>query len=307
MRAGRNVVAVLVVLFATSAASAAPAAPADQSDSEAPTTTTTTTDATRDASASLRARTTFEQAREAFGRKSYVAAASAFEQSASYVPHPAPWVDAAEAWILAGDPVRAARACDRALAFSDIDDANRAQAIERLRKVSALIGTLELVGPTLTVRVDEVEALPLPTTLRLAPGEHTFRVSSESGSLRFTLDLRAGARERRVLAVRDGVPTFAGANAPPAALTPTATPSAGAEPPRRRRIPIASVAGYGVAAVATGAAVFFGLGTLDARDHYKDEGARSRFYLDRALTNVSIGVAVVAAVTSTVLWVLAKR
>ncbi|MDB4998792.1 MAG: hypothetical protein JWM74_6224, partial [Myxococcaceae bacterium] len=116
-------IAVALAIGILSKTALARAAPAGGDESGA-----TATEETRDPRASERARTTFDQAREAFARKSYVAAASAFEQSESYVPHPGPWVNAAEAWILAGDPVRAARACDRALAFADIDEATRAQA-----------------------------------------------------------------------------------------------------------------------------------------------------------------------------------
>jgi hypothetical protein len=247
------------------------------------------------ADASERARTTFDQAREAFSRKSYAAAASAFEQSASYVGHPGPWVNAAEAWILAGDPVRAARACDRALAFADIDDATRTQAVERLQKVTPLIATVELLGPNLTARVDEGEPYSLPVTLRLAPGSHAFRVSLGATDLKWSREVGAGATARQEIVLRDGVPALRGHEP-----VPPRTERSWAPPPL-------SIAGYGVAATATAGVVFFGLNTLDARDNYREEDARSRFYLNRALTNVCLGVAAVAVVTSTILWVLRAR
>ena len=280
----------------------------------------------QDTRATELARTTFNQARDAFARKSYVAAASAFEQSASYVPHPAPWINAAEAWILSGDPVRAARACDRALAFEDIDAATRTQASERLRKVLPLVGTVELESASpVTVRVGEASH-PLPVRLRLAPATHAFVMTNGSAELRWSLDLRAGAHVKRAIFLREGKLHLGPAGRepdgdagsrvaqPPPGVSAGATsksadrPSASTGP--RAGIPILSVIGYGVAAAATGAAVYFGASTLDARERWRDtaaDDARGDFYRDRALTNVSLGVAVVAVVASTVFWLSSGR
>src|SRR5690348_15803406 len=67
------VLVILALLVAVAPASAEPAAP-------------------------IRATESFQQARAAFARREFTAAAAAFEQAAAYEPHPVAWLDAAEAW-----------------------------------------------------------------------------------------------------------------------------------------------------------------------------------------------------------------
>ncbi len=266
------------------------------------------------------ARTLFDQAREAFARKSYSAAASAFEQSAAYVPHPSPWVNAAEAWILSGDPVRAAAACDRALAFPDIDAATRAQASERLDKVTPLVGTVEVTfaGP-MSVRVDGLEARTLPTLLRLAPGAHSFEANNGSRSFSWTSNVRAGAIERRQLALQGDKLGFRDTRSTAGTDSETATTRSnvlraskeeGETTKGSGAPPTISLVGFGVAAVAFGSATYFGVSALGDRDRWRDSGtadARSDFYRDRSLTNVSLGIGALVAVASTILWITDHR
>src|SRR5206468_4049238 len=101
-----------------------------------------------------RAAASFEQARAAFARKDYAAAAAAFELAASLEPHAAALLNAGEAWQLAGDDLRAAQAYDRVLAFPGLEPSYRADAERRLATVTPHVGTLLVTGPsTSLVRV----------------------------------------------------------------------------------------------------------------------------------------------------------
>ncbi|MDB4994828.1 MAG: hypothetical protein JWM74_2260, partial [Myxococcaceae bacterium] len=169
-----------------------------------------------------------------------------------------------------------------------------------LLKVEPRIGTVELAGASLPVRVDHGEPQSLPATLRLSAGVHGFEVVLGPAVLKWSLALRPGVSERREVFVRDGVPVLRGAEAVSEMPAPAERPIA--RTGRPSGVPTPSLVGYGVATVATAGAVVFGLSTLSARDHYRDDGARSRFYLDRALTNVCLGIALVAVVASTIVW-----
>ena len=241
------------------------------------------------------AKEAFERARQAFGRGDYRAAAEAFEQSADYVLHPAPLANAADAWARAGDNVRAARACDRALAVSDIDRRTRAVAEETLSKVLRRVATLEIEGkPGITVRVDGESAGVVPLRMRLSPGTHVIEATDPS----------RGTTRRMTLVLDPGMTTTR-------AVHDTGEPAKPEETPRRASEtatsgpPALTYAAYAVAAAGVGTGIYFGVSTLDARERWANDGssdARSDFYRDRALTNVALGVGLVAAVVGTVLW-----
>src|SRR4051812_39095386 len=75
--------------------------------------------------ARARADESFRQAKAAFARGEFAAAAAAFEQAATFVLHPAPLMNAAEAWENAGEPVRAIEDCDRVSAIPDAGEQYR--------------------------------------------------------------------------------------------------------------------------------------------------------------------------------------
>lgn len=57
----------------------------------------------------------FDAAAAAYSEHRYADAAEGYERASALSPHPAPLVNAADAWELDGNHVRAARACDQAL------------------------------------------------------------------------------------------------------------------------------------------------------------------------------------------------
>src|SRR4051794_10118832 len=70
----------------------------------------------------------FRQGQTAFERREFAAAAAAFEQAGRLAPHPSAWLNAAEAWERADEPLRAADDCDAALAAPGLEQAHREEA-----------------------------------------------------------------------------------------------------------------------------------------------------------------------------------
>jgi hypothetical protein len=279
-----------------------------------------------------RAGDSFEQARAAFARKDYAAAAAAFEFAASLEPHAATLLDAGEAWELAGDPVRAAQDYDHVLALPGSAARYRADAERRLAHVAQRLGTLILEGPpTLLVRIDGSPPVVLPARLRLAPStSHEIAVAApgdESPPRTVPITLAPGeTRSLDLTPPRRGVSEGAASNpttpsptqntaptpSPPTArpVTPDATASSVAGeaplPTHHRGGPgVASWVAFGVAGTATiGAGVLGGL-ALSAQSRFNDDPTRTHadaFYRWRDAGTVFGIVAVVSAATGLVLW-----
>ncbi len=251
------------------------------------------------AAADPRATESFRQAQAAFERHDFAAAATAFELAAQFEPNARVLLDAADAWLLAEQPVRAAEDCDRALAMKDVPEDARAYAVEHLAQLANRIATLEVSGPaTLSVTVDDGDEAHAPVRRRVAPGHHTVRL----------VDLASGAQSRQEIELAPGAvrrveapsEPFAPASAPPAAVAPTSeVPHAG------RRVPTGAWIGAGASLVATGVAAVFGVMTLQARsdfDQNPTQGSLDAFYRDRAITNGAWGVAILGVATAIVLW-----
>lgn len=247
------------------------------------------------------ARERFEEAKAAFGAGRYAEAADAYEQSANAKPHPAPLVNAAEAWELDGNFVRAAQACDRALELAS--DAKLRDALEqRLARLRKRVGTVSFRGPSgSTVTIDKGQPVAVPARARLSPGRHEL-VYVEASGAQSTEALRIGAGEERLVVI-SGAPRST-------APTPPEGP-AREEPSSSRGGPkTASWVSFGVGAVALGAASVLGVMTLSAKSAYEDSPSHDTlddFHATRLATNVSLGVAGVAVVTGVVLWLLQPR
>ncbi len=84
-----------------------------------------------------RAAETFRQAEAAFARREYAGAAAGFEEAGRFVPHPKTFLNAAEAWELAGLAARAATACERALGLPDVPSALRDGSTRSCRRSAA--------------------------------------------------------------------------------------------------------------------------------------------------------------------------
>jgi hypothetical protein len=262
--------------------------------------------------ASERAAAIFREGQEAFAHKSYAAAAAAFEQAAQLAPHPAAWLDAAEAWELDGALPRAAEDCDRALALPDVAESHRREAEARLARLVSKIATLDLrTTRAQIVRVDGAAEVRAPGKLRIAPGHHAIAVLDLAGAPARSVAIEASRGETTSvdLDLPAPAPPVASPPSEPSAADASASPSSASSPARRGPPPAAWLA-FGVAAIGAGTAIVTGAMTLSARTDFTNAptfDARDRFYRLRTLTNVAWGVAGVAAATGAVLWITAPR
>ena len=262
-----------------------------------------------DDAAHRRADESFRQAQAAFERRDFAAAAAAFEQAAQFEPHPAPLLNAADAWERAGDPAHAADDCDRALTMPNATDAHKNDAEQCLRRLAPKLATLDLRGPsTIAVTIDGGAQLIVPARRRVAPGHHTIAVVDlgTSQSRRVDVDVRAG--DVRAVDVAPGVAPSSAAVAP-SAEPPTQPPLA--PPSRAGGVPTATWIAFGIGGAAAAVATTFGLFTASAKSNFDGgdttQSTADTFHRDKAITNIAWSVAGLAAATGVVLWIAAPR
>lgn len=254
------------------------------------------------ASDRARADESFRQARAAFNRGEFAAAGAAFEQAARFVNHPAPLLNAADAWERAKDFVRASVLCHEAKSIAEAasDFANAAEAC--LVRLAPHVAVVQIEGPAGTMAaIDAAGARSLPTVVHLAGGHHAIVAvgpSIEDGRVTRDVDVAAG----ETLAVTfPAVPKPKEAPPPPPARTDS--------PPRRPLLPTASWIAFGTSVVAGATAATFGVMTRNAKSDFDGgettQALADRFHDYRLATNVAVGVAVVAIATGVVFWVLA--
>jgi hypothetical protein len=273
----------LVAVLAATAR--APAARAE------PPTTTPPAASRADASSS------FREAQAAFARRDFAAAAAAFELAARAAPHPATWLNAAEAWAKRGDWARAAEDCDRALEIPDGDADLRREAESRLHAALEHVATVEARGArAFGARIDGGAVQPLPVRRRLAPGTHEVVL----------VDLASGHEEPHVVTVAAGQTTVLDAPVSPPAPA-AATPRAANAAAPRSGPPTAAWVALGIGGAAAIGTTVLGFVTLGDKRSFEDHPTQDgldRFHRDRALTNVFLGVTVVALGTGVALWLL---
>lgn len=241
-----------------------------------------------------RAAELFSAAQAAFARGEHAQAARGFEDAAALAPHPATVLNAAEAWELAGDFVRAALACDRVLESTMIDPKFREAAAARLARISPQVATVEINSHE-TVQVS-VDGGPSSETrkVRVTPGRHVLRISSARGQVDAAVDVAGGSTKH----VDGNVPA------------PAPTSTAVEKPPVREASsgpPVASFIAFGTGVAAAGAGTFFGFRTLSAKSAFDAEPTsetRDDFYSNRTATNVAFTVALVAVAAGVVLWLV---
>lgn len=265
--------------------------------------------------ARARAAESFREAQAAFERRDFAAAAAAFETAAGFVPHPAAWLSAADAWQRAGEPARAAEDCDRARAVPDLAEAgaadhadyarDAAQCIERVRGRIALLA-VSGAGAT-AVRVDDGPEQLLPTRRWVRPGHHvlTFVDLQSSRTRRTELDVRAG-EERPV----DATPPPPAATSASQPVAPATSIESSPMPARGHGIPTLAWVAFGLAVPAAVAYGVTGVMTLEAQhdfDAHPTTSARDAFYRDRTMADVAFAVALGAAAAGVVLWLLAPE
>ncbi len=240
-----------------------------------------------------RAAESFRQAQAAFSRRDFAAAAASFEQAASFKPHPASLLNAAEAWDLAGAPERAAQHCDHVLALPEVDAVHRKGARGMLERLLPRVATLQVEGPSdLALSLDGGPSFEPPAVRRLSPGRHDLSVSRRglTETRREVLFVKAG--ELRRLALTSVGP---GTQDVPSSLLHETSPRPRAD---RHRVPKAAWVAFSVSGVAAVASTAFGIMTLNARGAYNANPKRStlaEFKRDRLGTNVALGLAAVAA------------
>lgn len=250
--------------------------------------------------AKQRATESFKAASIAFKRGEFAIAAAAFEQAALYVPHPSTLLNAAEAWELASNHVRAAELCDRVLETEGAADArHREIATEQLKRLAKKIATLDVeVPPNARVTIDAEREEAGPRHVRLTPGSHAVAYVDPSTATTHheTIVLVAGE-------TRKFEPPKADAPAPTSPVTTAILRSP--EQPASSAPPLASWIAFGTAAAAGGAAGYFGYkagSTASDFDANPSPTLRDDFHQAVIATDVSLGIAAAAAVVGVVVW-----
>jgi tetratricopeptide (TPR) repeat protein len=248
------------------------------------------------------ARRFFNAGQKAFAEGRFVEAAKAFLEAYRLKPHPAPLINAGDAWERAGESAQAARTYQRVLDMEDASEQDRADAVERLSQLNPKLGILELIGdPSIRVRVDEDE-FKGGSRVYVFPGEHKVTLLDVEGAKLRTLEIAAGSsRSIDLETLKPGKQQAAdtGGATTIEPLQDDAATKGGIRP--------LTWAAFGLAAVGVGGAIYFGLQVNDAEESYNGEPNRDdydRFNQNKLLTNVSIGVAGAGAVLGTVLLIV---
>ena len=261
-----------------------------------------------DADARRKADEAFQTAKQQLALGQFAAAAASYERAADLVPHPAPLLDAADAWERASDPARAGDDCERALSLiasshgeddrRDVD--YRRDAEQCLARLSPLLAIVELRGPrTMTARVDSGPPVSVPGRRRLMPGRHVAVATDLETRQTHSVAFDVAAGEARTVDLRP---------AGRAELEPHTARLVPFDGATGKRVPAAFWVGVGVAGVSAVAGSVFGGLVVSAYDDYKAQptvDARTRFHRWAAATDVAIGVGVLAVVGSVALWITA--
>lgn len=250
---------------------------------------------------------TFRAGTAAYARGEYRAAALAFEAAFHEQPHAAALYNAGRSWAAAGAQPRAADAYAAALQASGLDSAQEADSRARLQELEASLGSVQVTAPAgALVSLEHVERAPAPVLVHVTPGDHTAR-SALPGGQAISRIVHVNAGERVTLAF-DAPSKPADTPAPPGPMKPSAEPQG---PGRNGRWAL-GWGTLGVAALASGAAVFLGVRALDARDdfdasNHTDQAAHDSAAALRTWTNVTWAAAGVLGATSVVLLATSKR
>lgn len=196
-------------------------------------------------------------------------AALRFDSAAKSSAKSTTFLSAAKAWKAASDPVKAADRYAEALELGDLGPKERLEANKALADLERGVGTVAVTGdPTMQVMVDGgPPAHPIATRHGTA-GPHV-------------LTIRSGAREvtKRVVLVAgeelaiELAPTMLAEEPPPplASVTPLSSAEPPPPPPAKRSSTPRTIGfvGFGLTAIAAGAAVGIGVAALGARDDFR--------------------------------------
>lgn len=253
------------------------------------------------------ARRFFNAGQKAFQAGRYVEAAKAFEEAFRLKPHPFALINAGDAWEKSGDIALAARTFQRVMKLEQSGEQDRADATERLAKLTPKLGIIELTGdPAQRARVDQDEFVGGDRVF-VTPGEHAVTLVDVDGAKERKVDVAAGASRTVDLATlkpsADKEPEPTGKEPEP---EPEQTPGADTGPTKSGGVRAPTLILFGLTAVAAGGAVYFGLQVNDAEKKYNDQPTREeydRFNQNKLYTNIAIGVAGVSAAVGTFLLI----
>ena len=104
------------------------------------------------------ARRFFNSGQKAFQAGRFIEAAKAFEEAFRLKPHPAPLINAGDAYEKAGELAKAARIYERVMTLEQSGEQDRSDATDRLAKVTPELGRIELGGvASIKARIDDEE------------------------------------------------------------------------------------------------------------------------------------------------------
>ncbi|MBI2893762.1 MAG: PEGA domain-containing protein [Deltaproteobacteria bacterium] len=229
----------------------------------------------------------FERGKRAFEEDDYVGALSAFEEAQRLRPHDVVRFNIGLCQERLGHFALALASYRHAADSSQLDEATRADADERARRVAGRLGRLSVPEPRgARVAIDGAQRCVAPCTVDLDPGSHQVRV--EGGGTTIDRPVRIERGQTALVGERaaDPAPARASRERDPA--------------PDRFRIGVVGWIGAGVAVLGGAGTLLFGLRATSLHRSYLEEPNRSRLDDGRAavlLTNVSIVTALVGAAT----------
>jgi len=257
------------------------------------------------------ARRFFNAGQKAFAAGRYVEAAKSFEEAYRLKPHPAPLINAGDAWEKAGELAFAARVFQRVVKLEQSSEQDRAEATERLARLTPKLGTLELAGdPSVRARVDDDE-FKGGDRVYVVPGEHMVTLIDVDDAKERKIDVTAGTSRtvdlKTLLPGKEKPDEPAGAAAKPVG-GPIDDPGPGPDqtPVKKGGIRPLTIVVLGVGVVGAAGAVYFGLQVNDAEKKYNEEPTQEeldRFNKNKLFTNVCIGAAVVGVGVGTFLLI----
>jgi tetratricopeptide (TPR) repeat protein len=207
----------------------------------------------------------FQRGSTAYSRGDYREAASHFELAYRYAPRAATAYNLAVAWELAQEPSRAADAYALAVASSALPESQRKDGAEHLAALERTLGRVDVTGTAGTlVSVAHVERQPTPLRVHLPPGDHELRAVPPNGR-EAVRRITVSAGSTLVVSFEPPRPVPSSA---PIARAPIARDRSGGS---LRTLGFVAIAGAGLASAA---AIYLGVRTLDARDEF-DAGERA--------------------------------
>jgi hypothetical protein len=248
----------------------------------------------------------FRRGRDAFLRNDFHGAGRAFDDAFAAAPHHDSLWNAAQSWESAGELARAANRYAAYLRVAPPGAPDRFGATAALAALARKLGRIHVYASTADQPHVDGEALT-GEFVYVYPGTHVVTIQRGTG----TID-----REVSVAAQEDKSISFAGSNDTPPAPPPHAAarePLGAATSPERSADhpgglpPWTVLLGGGLTLAGAGAATFFGLRSLDAKNEFDRrpsidllESGRN----DQTLTNVALGVTIGLAVVTACVAVL---